>query len=177
MNIFDIIVFIIVIAAFIRGIIKGFIIELAALLGLILGIVGAVFLSGIVAGWLEGYVAARFVPVLAFILVFAGILVGIHLLARAINSLVKAISLGWLNRILGGFFAVLKAALFVSILLLIIDVFGLSEKIITPHVRNSSYLFNPISRLAPRAFDMFRIGYEHLLPPAKEPKTAKPVLI
>ena len=173
MNGFDIVIVILIITAFIKGLMKGFISELATLVGLILGIIGAVLFSGIVANWLIGRVSSQFIPVLSFLILFVGIIFCVYLLAKLIDSFIKAIALGWLNRIAGGFFSVFKIMFIVSVLILIVDRFGIGEKIIKQDVRNKSLLFEPVRQFAPKTFELFKLKYEHLLPTKElsEPST------
>ena len=157
------IMLVIIIAALIKGLIKGFVVELATLAGLILGIVGAVLFSGIVANWLTGRVSSEFIPVLAFLILFVGIIICVHLLAKLVESFIKAIALGWLNRIAGGVFSVFKIVFVASIFILVVDAFGIGEKIIKQGIRSNSRLFNPIKQFAPKTFDLFKLRYEHLI--------------
>jgi len=162
MNGFDLMMLIIIIMALIKGLMKGFVIELATLAGLILGIVGAVLFSGIVAQWLTGHVSSEFIPVIAFLILFVGIIFCVHLLAKLVDSFIKAIALGWLNRIAGGVFSAFKFMFLVSIFILVVDAFAIGERIIKQDIRDNSRLFNPIQKFAPKTFDLFRLKYEHL---------------
>ena len=154
---------VIILAALIKGLMKGFVVELATLAGLILGIVGAVLFSGIMANWLTGHVSSEFIPVLAFLILFVGIIICIHLLAKLVESFIKAIALGWLNRIAGGVFSVFKIMFVASIFILVIDAFNIGERIIKQDIRGNSRLFNPIQNFAPKTFDLFKLKYEHLI--------------
>ena len=168
MTIFDIIIVIIIISAFVKGLFKGFVIELATLAALIAGIAGAVLFSGFLANKLSGTISSQYVPLISFIILFTVIVICVHLLAKLINSLLKAVSLGWLNKIAGGFFSVFKIVMVVSIILLILDVIGLKTKLIPLKYSEKSMLYTPVERLAPAVFDLFKLKYEHLLPETKE---------
>ena len=164
MNFFDIIILIITILSFIKGVFKGFISELATLAALILGIVGSMFFSGLVAKWLSDFVSTGLIPVVSFLVLFTGIVIAVHLLSKVVNKLLKAIALGWLNRIMGGIFASLKAIMLISIFIMVFDVFGFGTKIVTDKTREKSRLFIPVKNFAPSTFNLFRVNYEHLLP-------------
>ncbi|MCL2073440.1 MAG: CvpA family protein [Marinilabiliaceae bacterium] len=164
MTLLDFIILIIVGISCVRGIFKGFVSELATLVALILGIMGAVFFSGLVSKWLSSYISTQYIPVVAFIILFIGIVICVHLLSKIIDKLLKAISLGWLNKLMGGVFASLKVTLLISIFILVIDVLGFGTKIISPHLRESSLIFSPVQKFAPATFNIFSLGYEHLAP-------------
>ncbi len=164
MGTFDIVTGIIILLFLLKGLKNGFIIELASLAALAAGLLAAVLFSDMVGKWLNDYITTRFMPVLAFVVVFIGVVIVVHLIARAIDRLVKAIALGWLNRLAGAAFGALKAALLISIVLLLLDAFGLSQRWFTPELKNSSYLYTPLEKLAPATLDFINIKVDHLLP-------------
>jgi membrane protein required for colicin V production len=172
MNIFDVIILIITSISLIIGIKKGFIMAIATLVASILGIIGAVLFSGIVAGWLsENKTFGNYVPIISFLILFVGIIIAVLLLAKLIDTLIKTVHLGWLNRIGGGIFLVFKTMFLVSIFILIIDFFGFGTKIISYEKREKSFLFAPIERFAPATFNLFKIKYEHLMPKNNQQET------
>lgn len=178
MNYFDLFVLVCFVFALIRGIRKGFIIELASLVALILGIAGAVLLSGVTAQWLANYITSKYISIIAFVFLLAGIIILVFLLAKMIDTMVKALSLGWLNRITGAFLAIIKSAFGISLLIFVLEFSGYGTRVIPPDVRSNSITFSFIQRFAPAVFDLFRINYEHLLPNDKEPATGpQPVMI
>jgi len=167
MNTLDIVIFIIIVSSFVRGIFKGFVMELATLVALILGIIGAVLFSGVVANWISKSFEIEYIAIISFIILLVGIILSVYIVAKIIDKFLKVIALGWLNRIAGGFFAVLKVMFFVSILILAFDFFGLGTKIISKEKREKSFLFSPVERFAPSVLDLLNLDYEHLLPEKK----------
>lgn len=168
MNYFDIFVLVILAFALIRGLLKGFIIELASLVALVLGIVGAVFLSDITAHWLSNYFTSKYIYIISFVLILVAIIILVFLIARLVDNIVKATPLGLVNRISGGFFAVIKAAFGISLLILVLDFSGFGMKIIPDDTRNSSHTFVFIEMFAPKTFDLINLNYQHLLPQKQE---------
>lgn len=164
MGTFDIIVGIVLIFFFLKGLKNGFIIELASVVALVLGIIAAVLFSEVVSQWLSAYITTRFISILSFFIVLIAVVVAVNLLAKMMDHLIKAIALGWLNRVIGALFGMLKAALIISVLLLLLDVFGLSQKWFTPEMKNSSYLYIPLEKLAPATLELINVKIDHLLP-------------
>lgn len=164
MGTFDIIVGILLIFFFLKGLKNGFIIELASVVALVLGIVAAVLFSDVVGQWLSEFITTRFISILSFFIVLIAVMIAVHLLAKLLDRLVKAVALGWLNRLVGALFGMFKAALVVSVLLLLLNVFGLSEKWFTPEMKNDSYLFSPLEELAPKTLELINVKIDHLLP-------------
>lgn len=98
---------------------KGLILELASLVGLILGIYGAIKLSGFTAEKLTEYfnVTTEWLGLISFLITFIGIVFAVFLFAKILDKTLKLVALGFVNRLLGLLFGVLKYALIVSTLL------------------------------------------------------------
>jgi membrane protein required for colicin V production len=58
--------------------------------------------------------------VLAYALLFLGISILLHLVAKLLTKLFKKVSLGWLNRLLGGLFGIIKWGIIVLAIVLCI---------------------------------------------------------
>lgn len=100
-------------AAF-KGFSRGGIVEICSLLALIVGIWAATRFSTPMAE-VVGLDAER--TVLAFVLTFIIVLVGVHLLARMLTALIDLAQLGLPNRIMGLFIGALRSAFTLSVLL------------------------------------------------------------
>ena len=106
--------------AFARGIVR----ELIALATWVVALVAAFVYAGTVANWLSALdMSAAAKHVLAFALILIAVLVGGAILARALSGAVKAIGLGFVDRLLG---AVFGAARGVAIVVLFALVAGLT---------------------------------------------------
>jgi membrane protein required for colicin V production len=151
MNYLDIILIILLGLAALRGLKKGLILELATLVALVLGILAGFYLSDFVSGLLEkGFdYHGKYINIISFIIVFIAVIVLVRLLARIIEKAVKAIALGFLNKLGGAIFSVLKVAFILSILIYFLDRFDESKKFIKPEARNNSFLFPVVQKLAP----------------------------
>ncbi|MBN2165273.1 MAG: CvpA family protein [Marinilabiliaceae bacterium] len=160
MNYFDIVVGIILIIAIIKGFKNGLILELASLIALILGVLGAILLSS----WAETFIRQwwdwKYLGAVAFLITFIGIVLGIHLLAKLINEMVKLAALNTLNRILGAVFSMFKYAFIVSILFSVIDYFRWSNSIMSSQQQESSKLYIPITKFAPTIFPYLKFEKE-----------------
>ena len=123
MNYFDVLVFIILTYGLISGFFKGFIVEIAGVIALILGLLGSFKFSNVLSNIIEVFIDwnPKTIHVVSFILLFILIIYSVSLLAKMITKTLKLIALGWLNRILGGFFGILKWAVVLSAFTLIIS--------------------------------------------------------
>ena len=149
MNVLDLIIGIILILFALAGLRKGLIIEPCYLASFIVGIYGAMYFSDMVADWMAGFVevAKEYLAVIAFIVTFIIFVVLIRFLGRLVSQLVHAISLGFLDKLGGLFFGVIKGALITSIIIMIMNIFGLTN-LINKDLRNGSVLYTYTESLA-----------------------------
>lgn len=129
MGVLDIILLVIFIPAIIRGITKGFIEQLAALLSIFLSAYAAYLFADKVGAWLSQWITLSS-PTVLYIVSFVVVIILCVLLlsfaAKLLSKVISAISLGWLNKILGFALAIFNTALVIGILFVI---FGdLNEK-------------------------------------------------
>ncbi|MBS1566346.1 MAG: CvpA family protein [Bacteroidetes bacterium] len=99
----DLVFVVLLVLAVIKGYTKGFIIAIFSLLALVAGLAAAMKCSTAVAAWLSSSVhaGARWLPFIAFLLVFLGVALLVRLGAKAIEKMVELAMLGWVNRLAG----------------------------------------------------------------------------
>lgn len=153
MNILDLIIGIVLILFAIIGLKKGLIIEAFNLASFIIGVWGAMCFSDWVANWLSGYVDAAldYLPIIAFIITFVIFLLLTRWLGHLVSNLVSAIHLGIFDKIGGFLFGILKGGLILSILILIMNVFGISNLIDT-NLKRGSFLYTNIEKVTNRLY-------------------------
>jgi len=154
MNYIDIIIIIILAWSLFRGFKNGLFIEVASVAALIFGIWGAIRFSGYTQNRLVEFfdMQTEYLGLIAFAITFIGIVVLVHFLANALDKVLKAVALGFVVRILGMVFAVLKTVLIMSILLVILST--IDQKInFLPHEKiTESRLYRPVADFAPMLF-------------------------
>ena len=116
----DIIILLPLLIGLVRGLMKGLVIEITSIVAIILGVVGSRLWGAMFATWLLRQFAwpESVCVVLAYALLFVGISILLHLVAKLLTKLFKKVSLGWLNRLLGGIFGTLKWAIIVLTMVL-----------------------------------------------------------
>src|SRR5690349_8193204 len=106
----DIIVLGLLLLALFKGLRKGLVLAVFSFLAFVIGLAAALKLSALVAVYLgeNTNVSGRWLPVLAFVLVFGVVLLLVRLGAKLVEGGLQLVLLGWLNRV-GGvlFFALL----------------------------------------------------------------------
>lgn len=99
----DIVFAVLLVLALLKGYQRGLIVGLFSLVAVVIGLAAALKLSAVVAGYIGKAVkiSDEWLPVISFIVVFAGVILLIRLGANAIERTVEVVMLGWLNK-LGG---------------------------------------------------------------------------
>jgi membrane protein required for colicin V production len=147
----DIIVIIILILAAVKGFRNGFILALFSFLAFIIGLAAAIKLSAVAAAYIGSSVnvSQRWLPVIAFVVVFLIVVLLVRLGAKLLEGVVNIAMLGWLNR-LGGvvFYALLYIFVF-SLILFYADETGL----IKPETAEASTTFAYIRPLGPKVME------------------------
>ena len=130
---------------------KGLIIEVASLLALILGVYGAMKFSFYISLQLTEYVewSPEFIHMASLVLTFIGIVLGVHLIARGIQSIVKMAALGIPNRIAGAFFGGLKYLLVLAIAIYAIETINNRYPFLKSETKNKSMFYGPVAAIIP----------------------------
>jgi membrane protein required for colicin V production len=160
MNWLDAIIVVILILSLVMGFINGLIKEVASLAALILGVWGAIKFSTFTAGKLYDYfdMSGHYVGIIAFIVTFAIIVVIIHFVGILADKLVNAVSLGFLNRILGIVFGLLKSVLIMSVVFVVLNALDARRSFLPHETIEASRFYNPISDIAPAIFPIIGEG-------------------
>jgi membrane protein required for colicin V production len=150
-NWIDIIICIPLVWGFYKGFTKGLVIELATVVALGLGVWCAMKFSELLSGFAKdswGW-ASEYLPVISFCVILLGVLVLVYFIGKLVTRFVKASSLGWLNKLLGAGFGVMKFALILSILFFVVDAVEKSYPMVSSDTKNGSLLYKPVSKIAP----------------------------
>lgn len=170
MNMLDIIIGIPIIWMAYKGFSKGFVIEVTTLIALLLGIYIAINFSFYTSDLIREYftVEEKYMSILSFAITFVIVVIIIMLLGRLLEKFIDMIALGFLDKLAGGVFGILKAALIISAILLVINTFDKNEKVISPKLKANSLLYQPVASMLPTLLPM--INFENFENPFKEEK-------
>ncbi|MEO7529819.1 MAG: CvpA family protein [Sediminibacterium sp.] len=110
----DAIFIILMILAVFKGYRSGFVVAVFSFLAIVIGLAAAMKLSTVVAGWLQNStsISSAWLPFLSFALVMVGVVILVRLGGKLIESAMRMVMLGWLNKLSG---IVLYAALYIMI--------------------------------------------------------------
>lgn len=149
MNILDIILLVCLIPAIIQGLRKGFIAQVVAIISLVLGGWMAYLFSSALTKWLGQWIeiSSAVLNIISFILIFALVVTGLFLLGKILEASVKIILLGWLNKLLGLIFALLKYALVIGLLIILFDSVNNSVGIVSESYLDSSVMYSAFRKI------------------------------
>lgn len=155
MNVFDVIIAVILGFTFVRGLMNGFFAEVASLVALIAGVFCAIHFSYYVEDFLKGSVlewSTQTNKIVAFVATFLFVVFVVIFIGKVLTKLADITALGLLNKILGGLFSVLKAALFLSVIFLFFDKFNRTIPFVDKKMLDESVLYHPIKSIVPTLF-------------------------
>ncbi len=155
MNVLDIIILVPIAYGLVRGLIKGFVHELTSLVAIAAGVVGAKIWAPALAVQLATWfnMQPKIAQPLSYLLLFIAIALCLHLVGKLFEKILKTISLGGVNKLLGALFGCLKFALVVSILLNGFAFIDAQFQLLKPKTKDTSVLYRPVQKLAGVAWD------------------------
>lgn len=147
----DVIAIGIIILSIIKGFRNGLVIAIFSLLAFVIGLAAALKLSAVVAAYLGANtnIAQRWLPILAFALVFFIVVLLVRLGAKAIEGGLRMVMLGWLNKLGGIVFYLLLYFFIYSIILF----YATQLHIIKPETVQTSVTYPIIYPMAPVVMD------------------------
>ena len=150
MNVIDIIILLCCVPAIFRGITKGFIAQVAALVALVLGAWMSFHFSNVVVGWLEPVidVSPTVLQAIAFTLILLAVFLTLTLAGKMLEGIVKIVMLGWLNKLLGAVFALMKVILAIGLFILLFDSVTTALEIDCSKAIGESLFYTPIKDFA-----------------------------
>ena len=154
MNVFDLIVYVVLIYAVWIGWEQGCIRQLCSLIGVVLA-VGLAARFGPDLGDLCGLDGGVAAPA-GFLVVLLIVLVVVTIIGRAIRRIIRFAGLGVADGLLGVAFAVVKYALLLSVLLTAFARLNDDFRFVEPHRLEQSRTFRPLRQAAERIFPVAR---------------------
>jgi membrane protein required for colicin V production len=154
MNILDIILLICFVPAIIQGLRKGFIAQAVSIISIVAGIWASARFADIVTEWISQYITAseQVLKLVAFAIILIVVFLVLAALGKMLEGVFRLVMLGWLNKLLGVVFALLKTVLIVGLLIIAFTSLNDTFKFVQESVLNDSVLYPPLKKLA---FEVF----------------------
>ena len=145
MNPLDMVIIVIIAFCLIRGIFRGLIKEIASIVGVFTGFYAAYTYYGILAKLLSKWITnIPYLNILSFLIIFSVIFIIISIIGVIIKYLLNIAFLGWLDRICGAGFGIIKGLLIVAVILIALTTFlpkgtpVIKNSLLSPHVTKIS---------------------------------------
>ena len=158
----DILILLPLLIGLVRGLMKGLIVEVSSIVAILLGFFGAKYWSASFASWLMQQFdwSETACIVVAYALLFAGIALGLNIVARLLSKLFQKIQLGWINRLLGGVFGAAKWGIVIVALVLCVHNLDKQFQFIQPELREKSVVYTTITPYAEQAWEEIKAQVE-----------------
>lgn len=146
MTTIDIVFLIIIGAGAILGLFKGFIKQLATIAGLIVGLIAAkslyLSLAEKISPMLDDSMTVA--QIISFVAIWIAVPLAFLLVATLLTKAMAAISLGWLNRLMGLLLGALKYLLLIGLVINVLDFIDADEHLVDRTKKEESVLYYPV---------------------------------
>ena len=155
MNTLDILLLIPITIGFIFGLFHGLVKELTSLAAIFLGIYGAKIFALKVANILiqTFHFTEKTATPVAYLLLFICIAVLLLIVANFLDKILSSLSLGGVNKLLGGIFGALKFALIIRGLLTVFNALDSRFDLVDAELKNESLGYQPMMKLGPTLWE------------------------
>ncbi len=151
MSFIDIVFAVILGFAVYKGLKNGLFVEVASFFALIAGIYLSIKFSHLMGAILGETFASwnpKYIEITAFVITFLIVVVGIHLLAKIITKIADFAYLGWINKLAGVVFSLLKTILALSVVLFIFEKININNRLLSEEKQEASIFYNPIKEIS-----------------------------
>ncbi len=158
MSFIDIIIILFLLWGAIQGFSKGLIIEVATLAGMVFGVYLAIRYSPYIEEILRDFlnVTSRYIAYIALAVTFVVVVAGVYAMGKILTKLVNILALGWVNKLIGSVFGILKYVVIVCVLLLILDAVNGKFEFLSEETLQKSKLFSPFLNFAQNIYNSLR---------------------
>ena len=158
MNILDVIILISLIPALIQGIRKGFISQAISIISFITGIWASARFADMVTIWLSKYIQAgeQILKIVAFAIILIVVFLALGFIGRLLEKVLDFAFLGWVNRLAGAVFSLMKAFLIIGLVITAFCALNDAAGIVKPEVISDSILYGPLKDTADAVFPYIR---------------------
>ena len=156
--------------ALFTGLKNGLFVEIASFGSLIIGIFVAIKFSHIIRLALEDLIKVnpKYIEFVAFAITFLLVVVGIYFLAKIFTSIASFAFLGWLNKLGGAVFSLLKTVLMLSVVITLFQKININHMLVKEETLNSSVFYHPIQEVSKFMYPSLEKWYDEFKEQSKE---------
>lgn len=169
MNYLDIFIVCVLVFGFSRGFIKGLIMELSSLLAIVLGAYGSLKFSDLTLNWVSLNFSSQieniddnYLKIASFAFTFLIIIVFVSFIGKGLTRVVKMVSLGLINKTLGGLFGAIKYVLVLSFFFVFFENLNSTLFLIDESFFESTLLYEPIMEIGDLLLNFFNSNKESI---------------
>ncbi|KRD62662.1 colicin V production protein [Flavobacterium sp. Root935] len=162
MSFFDIIVAALLAFSLYKGIKNGLFVEVASFISLLLGIYLAIKFSSLMTGMISKHVSwnPTNIQLTAFILTFILVVIGVYFLAKILTGIADFAMLGWMNKLGGGLFRILKTILILSVFIALFEKINFNNTFAKKETLDNYIFYNPVKKVAAFVYPSIEKWYE-----------------
>lgn len=180
MSFFDIIVAALLGYSLYKGIKNGLFVEVASFISLLLGIYLAIKFSSLMTEMISKHVSwnPTNIQLTAFILTFILVVIGVYFLAKILTGIADFAMLGWMNKLGGGLFRILKTILILSVFIALFEKINFNNTFAKKETLDNYIFYNPVKKVAAFVYPSIEKWYEafkkeHSEKPKEEKETSE----
>tara|TARA_B100000787_G_C16196085_1_gene300939 strand:- start:1133 stop:1654 length:522 start_codon:yes stop_codon:yes gene_type:complete len=169
LNYLDIFIVCVLVFGFSRGFIKGLIMELSSLLAIVLGAYGSLKFSDLTLNWVSLNFSSQieniddnYLKIASFAFTFLIIIVFVSVIGKGLTRVVKMVSLGLINKTLGGLFGAIKYVLVLSFFFVFFENLNSTLFLIDESFFESTVLYEPIIEIGDLLLNFFNSNKESI---------------
>ena len=165
MSFIDIVFAVILGFAVYKGLKNGLFVEVASFFALIAGIYLSIkfsHLMGAILGDTFDSWNPKYIEITAFVITFLIVVVGIHLLAKILTKIADFAFLGWINKLAGVIFSLLKTILALSVVLFIFEKININNRLLSEEKQEASIFYNPIKEISSAIYPSIEEWYSNI---------------
>lgn len=169
MNYLDIFIVCVLVFGFFRGFIKGLIMELSSLFAIVLGAYGSLKFSDLTLDWVSLNFSSQieniddnYLKIASFAFTFLIIIVFVSVIGKGLTRVVKMVSLGLINKTLGGLFGAIKYVLILSFFFVFFENLNSTLFLIDESFFESTLLYEPIMEIGDLLLNFFNSNKESI---------------
>jgi len=154
LNIVDIILGLLLVYGLYKGLKNGLFVEIASLAAIIIGLYGAIKFSYLTGSYLSQNMDwdENYIKLAAFIITFLAILILVNMAGKILTKIADFAMLGFLNKLAGGVFGVLKTAVILGTLLYFFESASSSFNLNENNTVAESILYKPVRDIGALVF-------------------------
>jgi membrane protein required for colicin V production len=153
----------------VRGLFRGIIKEVTSIVGVFVGFYGAYTYYPLLADWLSRVISNKpYLYIISFFIAFTVLFLAVSFVGVVLKHLFKTASMGGVDRLLGGFFALGKAVLIVSVLLVPLTAFLPKESPLVRRSRLAPHIVSASEWIVAAVPDELKQKFDDNLKPLKE---------